>query len=149
MARTAVPALNNPNKDACFVYVAHDGGDSGYLRLFELDAHNKWTVVNWQPPTKSGGGQCSGRDPSAGNASRRSRWMTYDGPNDVLGDQSSEGNENLWWVDGRKKGRPPLKGIISLSPCKDGTILASIYNRWLFTATDTLRLYTSGYSIDL
>ena len=76
--------------------------------------------------------------------------MTYDGPNDVLGDQSSEGNENLWWVDGReKKGRPPLKGIISLSPCKDGTILASIYNRWLFTATDTLGLYTSGYSIDL
>jgi len=69
----AVPALNNPNKDACFVYVAHDGGDSAYLRLFELDAHNKMDGRELATSYQIRGGQCSGRDPSAGNASRRSR----------------------------------------------------------------------------
>jgi hypothetical protein len=87
------------------------------------------------------------------------RWMEH-GPNDVLGDQSRQGEGNLWLVNGREtKPRPPLKGILSLSPCKDGTLYASIYNRtvsksstgdhWLFEAKDTLGSYTTRYNIDL
>jgi hypothetical protein len=88
------------------------------------------------------------------------RWMEH-GPNDVLGDQSHQGEGNLWqWEDGRQiKSRPPLKGLIAFSPCTDGTLYASIYNRtvtkstpggqWLFEAKDSLSSYTTRYNIDL
>lgn len=86
------------------------------------------------------------------------RWMEH-GPN-VLGDQSRDGEGNNWLVNGQiTKARPPLKGLISFSPCIDGTFYASIYNRtvtrstpggrWLFEAKDTLGSYTTRYNIDL
>ena len=47
----------------------------------------------------------------------------------------------------------PLRGIISLSPCRDGTLFASVFRRsvrqestgdhWLFTAEDSLGMYTA------
>ena len=81
-------------------------------------------------------------------------------PTDILGDQSSQGAGNFWLVNGREtKPRPPLKGLISLSPCKDGTLFASAYTRtvakstsgdhFLFEAKDSLASYTTKYSIDL
>jgi len=87
------------------------------------------------------------------------RWMELS-PTDILGDQSSQGAGNFWLVDGREtKPRPPLKGLISLSPCKDGTLFASAYTRtvtkqtsgdhFLFEAKDSLASYTTKYSIDL
>jgi hypothetical protein len=87
------------------------------------------------------------------------RWMEHS-PN-VLGDQTRDGEGNLWkWEDGQLiKSRPPLKGLLSFSPCIDGTFYASIYNRtvsrstpggqWLFEAKDTLGSYTTRYNIDL
>jgi len=81
-------------------------------------------------------------------------------PGDVLGDQSDQGRNNKWLVDGQETtGRPPLKGILSLSACKDGTFYASIYSRtvtksdtgpyFLFEAKDTLASYTTSYKIDV
>ena len=87
------------------------------------------------------------------------RWMEHS-PGDVLGDQSDQGRNNKWLVDGQETtGRPPLKGILSLSACKDGTFYASIYSRtvtksdtgpyFLFEAKDTLASYTTSYKIDV
>jgi hypothetical protein len=87
------------------------------------------------------------------------RWMEYS-PTDLLGDQSNQGDGNFWLVNGDEvKPRPPLVGQTSLSPCKDGTLFASIYTRtvsrsqsgdhWLFEAKDSPALYTAVYSIDL
>lgn len=234
------------DEGASFVYAAHDGGTSGYVKLFELDAKNKLTDGNWCPATKSGvvnvravthppatlpddpdkDGMPSGSlllggvdhynsiiygalrssseiyvDQSNTRCYVPSPWETYSGididpyylwvfrpqgvacathvsviscilgkrktprwmehsPSDVLGDQSTQGAGNFWLVNNQEtKPRPPLKGVISLSPCKDGTIYASIYNRtvskWtvgdhlLFEAKDTLGSYTTRYSIDL
>ena len=237
---------NPPYKGASFVYAALDGGNSGSVKLFELDEKNEWKEGGWNPATKSGvmsvravthppttlpddpdrdgistgsillggtdhynsiiygalrssselyvdqentrcyvptpWGDYSGVqvDPyyvwifrphalaCATHASviscikgKRStpRWMEYS-PNDVLGDQSNLGSArgDVWVVDGnRTNARPPLKGILSMSPCVDGTIYASIYNRtvtqsqsgWVFKAEDTLGSYTTCYSIDL
>ncbi len=234
------------DKGASFIYAAHDGGTSGSVKLFELDAKNQLTEGNWWPATKSGvvnvravthppaalpddpdkdglppgslllggvdhynsiiygalrssseiyvnqsntdgyvptpWGDYSGIevDPyylwvfrphavvCATHASvisciqgkrKMPRWMEH-APNDVLGDQSRQGEGNLWLVNGQRiKPRPPLKGLISFSPCTDGTLYASIYNRtvtrstpgghWLFEAKDSLGSYTTRYTIDL
>jgi hypothetical protein len=87
------------------------------------------------------------------------RWMEHSP--DALGDQTRDGEGNLWELeDGRHvKSRPPLKGLLSFSPCIDGTFYASIYHRtvsrstpegrWLFKAKDTLGSYTTRYNINL
>ena len=86
-------------------------------------------------------------------------WIEFH-PNDILGDQSNDGGGNMWLVDGYeiRGGRPPLKGLISLSPCTDGTLFISLYNRtvtqtntedhWLFRAFDDLHFYGALYSVD-
>ncbi|HEX2179368.1 MAG TPA: hypothetical protein VHL54_07610 [Actinomycetota bacterium] len=86
------------------------------------------------------------------------RWMEHS-PTGLLGDQSTH-DGNFWLVKGQeKKPAPDLVGVRSLSPCQDGTLFASIETRvvdkrdngdhWVFTATDSPGLYTTGYSIDL
>lgn len=96
----------------------------------------------------------------------RPRWMVYGlnfGPNEILGENSvdgSTGDGNLWMVNGQTvRSKPPVKGLVSLFPCIDGTLTASVYRRtvtkdsdgqsWIFEATDTLDLYTADYTIDL
>lgn len=81
------------------------------------------------------------------------RWMEHS-PTKVLGDQTSGGS--YWWVNGQARDAgPPLKGLISLSPCTDGTIYASMYTRTVsqyeggLMAKDSLGSYTTLYSIDL
>ena len=107
---------------------------------------------------------CLGHQLPAGKTPR-SRWMVYGlnfGPNEILGENSvdgSTGDGNLWMVNGRTGRDPPVKGLVSLFPCIDGTLAASVYRRtvtkdsdgqsWIFEATDTLDLYTADYTIDL
>jgi hypothetical protein len=86
------------------------------------------------------------------------RWMTHS-PDALIGDRDAH-EENKWW-DRQRKTRtyPPLIGIRSLSPCKDGTLFASIHHRsvtkkrnedhWQFEVQDTPALYTARYSIDI
>lgn len=234
------------DKRASFVYAAHDGGSSGYVRLFELNEKNELTEGNWAPVTKSGlvnvravthppttlpddpdkdgmppgslllGGvdhynsivygalrssseiyvdQSNTRcyvpspwpsytgievDPfyvwvfrpegfaCATHASvigciagrtRTPRWMEHT-PADILGNLSNQGAGHYWFVDGQEtKARPPLKGLDSFSPSKDGTLFVSAYKRtvtkttsgdhFLFEAKDSPGLYTAAYSIDL
>lgn len=87
------------------------------------------------------------------------RWMEHS-PTDVFGDLSRKGERDQWYVRETNeyiRTYPPLKGMLSLSPCTDGTLYASIYTRAVlldettgsWVAKDTLGSYTTGYSIDL
>jgi hypothetical protein len=108
------------------------------------------------------------------------RWMQYSLPTKLLGrfltnvrgefissdDYYADithggGSTNYWVMDGQQqpgRGKPALKGLISMSPCEDGTIFASIVYReassdgqspvtWM--ATDRPKLYTKPYAIDV
>lgn len=93
------------------------------------------------------------------------RWIQYEIPGEYLFDGFSVlgGSQPYSWEHSRDwqqqyaQKLPPLKGLISLSPCKDGTLTASIYKRTIrhpekesFEPTDSLApLYTMDYSIDV
>src|SRR5579885_2314142 len=64
------------------------------------------------------------------------RWMVYSlnfGPNEILGENSIGGASGVgknWDVNGQlTKAKPPVKGLISLFPCIDETLTASVYRR--------------------
>ncbi len=77
---------------------------------------------------------------------------------------SGYGHEHYWCIDLAPAVRPmpPLKGLISMSPCADGTILASVVYREAFCETreyadprpirwqakDGPKVYSTSYSID-
>ena len=84
------------------------------------------------------------------------RWV-HCGLDDLLGDQARHVG-NKWLVAGMETTTfPRLKGLISLSPCRDGTLFASVHTRtvrrvksgdhWLFIPDDTLALYTTTYRL--
>lgn len=47
----ALPSPDDPKKS--FIYAAHNDGNGGSVKLFELDTENKLKVINWNPATKS------------------------------------------------------------------------------------------------
>jgi hypothetical protein len=244
----ALPAPPDEKRDkrATFVYAAHDGDTSGYVKLFELNEKNQLTEGGWCPATKSGvvnvraithppttlpddpdkDGMPPGSlllrgtdhynsiiygalrasseiyvDQSNTRCYVPSPWGTYSGvevdpyyvwvfrpegfacathasvisciagkrkaprwmehtPADILGDMSDAGVNHAWWVNGQEtRPKPALKGLVSFSPCKDGTIFASAYHRtvskWdrgdhrVFEAKDIPAMHTTTYSIDL
>jgi len=107
--------------------------------------------------------------------------MQHQLPSGMLGRIVTDLNENLlppdqqpsitgfdtsgWWrVDGdpRQKPMPVLKGILSMSPCDDGTITAVIVyreasasrfgdggDRLMWEANDRYKIYTTDYTVDL
>ncbi|MEJ8826797.1 hypothetical protein WKW80_33145 [Variovorax humicola] len=236
----ALPSPKDPK--GTFIYAArNEGNGSGSVKLFELDADNKLTIGNWQPPTKSGvvnvraithpptpltddpdkgampplllggvdhynsilygalaasgdiyvdqsnercyvpspWGSYSGIDADpyyvwvfrpqgfacATHASviacirgniKSPRWMEYSA-NDLVGDQSRHDGNKWLYNNWETTTYPPLKGLISLSACRDGTLLVSVFNRtvkrvqagdhWLFIPTDSLATHTAVYSV--
>ena len=94
------------------------------------------------------------------------RWISYGIPGQYLFDGYSTGNIGetpIPWETSRDRQQahagalPALQGLISFSPCKDGTLVASIYKRTVYhpdqdryEATDALfPLYTMECSIDV
>lgn len=92
------------------------------------------------------------------------RWMSYSIPGEYLFDSYELFGGGLYsWESSRDRQKynadkvGPLKGLVSLSPCKDGTLVASIYKRTIrhpdrdsYVANDSLSpLYTMDYNIDL
>jgi hypothetical protein len=70
--------------------------------------------------------------------------------------------DNWWRMPGsrRVKGMPPLKGMISMSPCDDGTVTASVFYReatavqdddgkLVYEASEYPKIYTTSYTIDV
>ncbi|MBW3500818.1 hypothetical protein [Janthinobacterium sp. NKUCC08_JDC] len=87
------------------------------------------------------------------------RWISHI-PEALIGDTHTHPGKT--WRDRYTQARipyPPLIGIQSLSPCKDGTLFASITTRTVtavqhggevaYIATDTPALYTALYSINI
>ncbi|MEJ8857398.1 hypothetical protein WKW79_22690 [Variovorax robiniae] len=240
----ALPSPEDPRKS--FVYAAHNAGEHGSVKLFELDTENNFKTINWNPSANSrivniraithppmplpddpdkgalppgsllvrgtdhynsivyGALASTGSiyvDQSNTRCAVPSPWDSYSGidadpyylwvfrpqgfacathasvinciqgkiksprwmecsANDLIGDQSRH-DGNKWLVDFQgmleTKTYPPLKGLISLSPCRDGTLFASAFQRtvkkvqsgdhWLFIANDSLASYTAPYTL--
>jgi hypothetical protein len=92
---------------------------------------------------------------------KKPRWLTHS-PEALIGDRNTHPGKP--WYDYRRGtpiSYPPLIGIQSLSPCKDGTLFACILTRTVtqaparhmrdqpYMATDETALYTALYSINI
>ena len=106
-----------------------------------------------------------------GGARPAPRWLQYPTmPPALVGENLNQGDgahqvTYTGYVDGRYSDRslaakPPLQGLISLSPCDDGTLLAAVVHRTIkanpipydymeYDVTDKWTIQTAPYKIDI
>jgi hypothetical protein len=92
------------------------------------------------------------------------RWLLYPSLGEkLLGDVKQweqRPNDRISYNGARVNTMPPLLGLISLSPCEDGTLLAAVLNRKTvrtpvpyqyasYNITDTSTIQTASYEIDV
>lgn len=90
------------------------------------------------------------------------RWLTYPRlPDALLGEHLERGDNstNFYYQGWPQDFKPPLLGLISLSPCDDGTLLAAVVHRTiearepnpkpLYWVEDRWTIQTAPYEIDI
>lgn len=136
------------------IFVEYPGGEAGYVpspwthyRGLGVDNHYLWVFG-------SGGFACATHASvirCRKKETDRPRWMEHY-PNDLLYSYSYREHEK-----DVKGARPELKGLLDLSPCDDGTIVAAIAQRtviplnliWTIVDDPQPPLYTATYRTDL
>lgn len=136
------------------IFVEYPGSEAGYVqspwtqyRGLGVDKHYLWVFG-------SGGFACATHASVIRCRKReidRPRWMEHY-PNDLLYSQGYHEHEKKV-----KGARPELKGLLDLSPCDDGTIVAAIAQRTVIPFSETWiifddfqpPLYTATYRTNL
>ncbi|OFE15094.1 hypothetical protein BA895_08195 [Humibacillus sp. DSM 29435] len=90
------------------------------------------------------------------------RWIAFPSLGDaVLGEHLSmgDGAQDVYYNGNHVETKPPLLGLVSLSPCEDGTLLAAVVHRTIthdtasfpynwYRVRDTRTIQTAPYEID-